>query len=346
MHPMQRTGAIALVTLLLAACGAAPDPDADAPVASPGAEAATAALVPGDADSLRERARDAMQASRMFAPAGDNALEHYLALRVQAPGDASVDAALIDLQPQLVIAIEQAIANGADPESRRLLALLARMDAQAPALPRLRATVANAEAVARQRELAVDAEARDKAERAEAELRRLAQESAARLAAERTATASRQAASTSASTSPPTSTASPMPSAANAPATPASRVAAEVPVRNPPAPQTPSSEPARQAPPPPVQVAAAPKRQAAPKLLRDVAPRYPDGGGRTRQSGQVQVAFTINPQGGVESPRVVASDLPTAFDRAALAAAARWKFEATGSTQPGSRTVRFDPPGG
>ena len=67
---------------------------------------------------------------------------------------------------------------------------------------------------------------------------------------------------------------------------------------------------------------------------------------RQRQSGQVQVAFTISPQGGVESPRVVASDLPTAFDRAALAAAARWKFEATGSSQPGSRTVRFDPPGG
>ena len=345
MHPMQRTGAIALVTLLLAACGPAQGPDADAPVASPGAEAATAAVVAGDADALRERARQAMQASRMFAPAGDNALEHYLALRTQAAGDASVDAALIDLQPQLVIAIEQAIANGTDAESRRLLGLLARVDAQAPALPRLRDTVANAEAVARQRELAVDAEARASAERAEAELRRLANESAARLAAERSATANRQAASTS--TLATTSATAPVQSAANAPATPASRVASDVPVRNPPASQTPSYEPARQAPPPLVQVAAAAaKSQAAPKLLRDVAPRYPDGGGRTRQSGQVQVAFTINPQGGVESPRVVASDLPTAFDRAALAAATRWKFEATGSAQPGSRTVRFDPPGG
>lgn len=77
-----------------------------------------------------------------------------------------------------------------------------------------------------------------------------------------------------------------------------------------------------------------------------MAPRYPEGALRQRQSGQVQVAFTINAEGGVESPRVVASDLPTAFDRAALAAAARWKFEASGSNQAGSRTVRFDPPGG
>mgnify|MGYP002357279143 FL=1 len=124
-------------------------------------------------------------------------------------------------------------------------------------------------------------------------------------------------------------------------------MASEAPVRNAVAASAPPEAPVRQAAPPPVQaVDVATKPQDAPKLLRDVAPRYPDGGGRTRQSGQVQVAFTINPQGGVESPRVVSSDLPTAFDRAALAAAARWKFEATGNSQPGTRTVRFDPPGG
>lgn len=336
---MQRGGAIGLAALLLAACGAAPAPAVDASVSAPRTAAIEGRPAAADVDALRERARQAMQASRLFAPAGDNALEHYLALRAQAPGDASVDAALVDLQPQLVIAIEQAIANGADPESRRLLALLARMDAQAPALPRLRATVANAEAVARQRELAVDAEARDKAQRAEADLRRLAQERAARLAAERTTAAAnnRPATSTPATVQPAPATSAPQ----------AARIASEAPVRNAVAASAPPEAPVRQAAPPPVQaVDVATKPQDAPKLLRDVAPRYPDGGGRTRQSGQVQVAFTINPQGGVESPRVVSSDLPTAFDRAALAAAARWKFEATGNSQPGTRTVRFDPPGG
>ena len=88
-------------------------------------------------------------------------------------------------------------------------------------------------------------------------------------------------------------------------------------------------------------------REGMPKLLRDVAPRYPEGSGsRSRQSGQVQVAFTIGADGEVQSPRVVSSDLPNAFERAALAAAARWKFEATGGSHPGLRTVRFDPPGG
>ena len=338
MRQMQRATAIALATMLLAACGAAPGPQAEVATGTSGTQASRTAPVAGDVDALRERARQAMQASRMFAPAGDNALEHYLALHTQVPADASVGAALEDLQPQLVIAIEQAIANGADAESRRLLALLARVDAQAPALPRLRATVANAEAVARQLELAVDADARARAERAEAELRRLAQESAARLAAERSAGDSRPSPIST------PATVQPMPAT---PTTPPSRVAGDAPVRNAAPASAPPEEPVRQAAPPPVQaVAVAPKPQAAPKLLRDVAPRYPDGGGRTRQSGQVQVAFTINPQGGVESPRVVASDLPTAFDRAALAAAARWKFEATGSSQPGSRTVRFDPPGG
>lgn len=334
MRQMQRATAIALATMLLAACGAAPGPQAEVATGTSGTQASRTAPVAGDVDALRERARQAMQASRMFAPAGDNALEHYLALHTQVPADASVGAALEDLQPQLVIAIEQAIARGEYPEGRRLLALLARTDAQAPALPRLRETVASAEAAASARDLAVDADARAEAERAEAEVRRVAQESAARLVAER---------STAIASPPPV----PMPATqAVVPAGNNRAAVTDTPTR------TVATQPAKaveapRPPPAPVQqVAASPSPSSSPKLLRDVAPRYPEGALRQRQSGQVQAAFTITAQGGVESPRVVASDLPTAFDRAALAAAARWKFEASGSSQPGSRTVRFDPPGG
>ncbi len=333
MRQMQRAGAIALATMLLAACGAAPGPQADDASATTDSETSRVAPVAADADALRERARQAMQASRMFAPAGDNALEHYLALRTQAPDDASVGAALEDLQPQLVIAIEQAIARGEYPEGRRLLDLLDRTDAQAPALPRLRETVASAEAAASARDLAVDADARVEAERVEAELRRVAQESATRLAAERS----------TAIASPP-----PVPAPATQAVVPTNNrtAVAETPTRTVAAPPARPVEAPRPPPAPVQQVAASPSPSATPKLLRDVAPRYPEGALRQRQSGQVQVAFTINAQGGVESPRVVASDLPTAFGRAALAAAARWKFEASGGSQPGSRTVRFDPPGG
>ena len=333
MHRLHRTGAIALASLLLAACGAAPAPDAE-PSAATAAAASASAPVPADADALRERARQAMQAQRLFAPAGDNALEHYLALRVQAPDDASVHAALVDLQPPLVIAVEQAIARGEYPESRRLLGLLARTDAQAPALPRLRESVALAEAATRERALAVDAQAREQAERAEAELRRAAEENAARLTAERASTPARPAAAPAAPVQ-------------NSPQVPVAVAQAAVDVPRVPPPSIPRVvETPRPPPVPAQQVAASAPRQAAPKLVRDVPPRYPEGALRQRQSGQVEVAFTITAEGGVAAARVVSSDLPAAFDRAALAAAARWKFEATGSSQPGSRTVRFDPPGG
>lgn len=334
MRQMQRAGAIALATMLLAACGNAPGPQANDTPAASGSASTQPAPSTGDVDALSERARRAMQGSRMFAPAGDNALEHYLALREQSPGDASVVAALEDLQPQLVIAIEQAIARGEYPEGRRLLGLLARTDAQAPALPRLRETVASAEAAASARDLAVDADARLAAERAEAELRRAAQESATRLATERSAA---------------TATLPPPAAPSVQPVVPAANTRAAIADTPPRAEPMPPARPVEAPSPPPApirQATASTPLQSPPKLLRDVAPRYPEGALRQRQSGQVQVAFTITPQGAVESPRVVSSDLPTAFDRAALAAAARWKFEASGSSQPGSRTVRFDPPGG
>lgn len=334
MRQMQRAGAIALATMLLAACGNAPGPQANETAAASGTASSQSAPGEGDVDALRERARRAMQGSRMFAPAGDNALEHYLALHARLPDDASVSAALEDLQPQLVIAIEQAIARGEYPEGRRLLDLLARTDAQAPALPRLRETVASAEAAASARDLAVDDGARIVAERVEAELRRAAQDSATRLATERSAA---------------TSTLPPPAAPSVQPVVPAGNTRAAIADATPRAVTPPPPLPVEAPRPPPApvqQLAASPSPSSSPKLLRDVAPRYPEGALRQRQSGQVQVAFTITPQGGVESPRVVSSDLPTAFDRAALAAAARWKFEASGSSQPGSRTVRFDPPGG
>ncbi|MBP7159179.1 MAG: energy transducer TonB [Pseudoxanthomonas sp.] len=82
-----------------------------------------------------------------------------------------------------------------------------------------------------------------------------------------------------------------------------------------------------------------------PKLVRQIAPRYPSDAGPRNLAGKVGVAFTIDGEGNVDSPRVTSSDLPRAFERAALQAVARWKFEATGSSHASSSTVQFDPPG-
>lgn len=315
------------LAVTMAACSGGQEPATTQQAARPQASEPKVddALERADADELRVLARQAMLAQRLFAPARDNAIEYYLRLRDQEASDASAQAALVDLQPQLVIAVEQAIANAGYAEARRMLALLRQVDANAPALPRLQVTIASAEAAARDQALAVDAEARAKAAQAELDLRRRAQESAAKLAVEGTAT--RPAASTA------------------APPPPANRPAPVV--------AAPASEPPRPAAPPqpldgvaaPAPTPAAARSSALPKLVRQLAPRYPSDAGPRRLTGKVGVAFTIDGDGNVESPRVTSSDLPRAFERAALQAVARWKFEATGASHASSSTVRFDPPG-
>lgn len=90
------------------------------------------------ADQLRESATKALQDNRMYAPAGDNAVEYYLALREKQPQDATVNSALTDLMPYTLIAAEQGISREEFPEAQRLIALIEKVDPRAPALPRLK----------------------------------------------------------------------------------------------------------------------------------------------------------------------------------------------------------------
>ncbi len=329
MHKIRRSVALSLV-ITMAACsgGQAPATPEQAAIPQASEPKVDDALERADADELRVLARQAMQAQRLFAPARDNAIEYYLRLRSREANDASARAALVDLQPQLVIAVEQAIANASYPEARRMLQLLRRVDATAPALPRLQSPIARAETASRDQALAVDAATRAKAAQAELDLRRQAQESAAKLAVEAAAVRPGSA------TAPPLVAASrPAPVAAAATSEPARPVA--------PPPQPQPAVPVA----PPAPTAAAVRSSATPKLVRQVAPRYPNEAGQQRLTGKVGVAFTIDGEGNVESPRVVSSDLPRAFERAAIQAVARWKFEATGASHASSSTVQFDPPG-
>lgn len=321
--------ALSLAIITMAACSGGQAPAAPEQAALPQAAEPKVddALEHADADELRVLARQAMQAQRLFAPARGNAIEYYLRLRSREANDASAQAALVDLQPQLVIAVEQAIANASYPEARRLLQLLLQVDANAPALPRLQATIASAETAAREQALAVDAEARAKAAQAALDLRLQAQVSAAKRAVE--GAAARPA------------TVTPPPATTNRPA-PVAMAATSEPSR--PAAPSPQPQPvAAVAAPAPTPTAA--RRGATPKLVRQVAPRYPSDAGPRNRAGKVAVAFTIDGDGNVESPRVTSSDLPRAFERAALQAVARWKFEATGASHGSSSTVQFDPPG-
>lgn len=102
---------------------------------------------------------------------------------------------------------------------------------------------------------------------------------------------------------------------------------------------TPGVQAASPAPAPPVPAPAAepPPRQ----LLVDAAPAYPPLARGRGMEGEVLLGFTIDPNGRVVDPHVVSADPPGTFERAALAAAVKWRFEPGPDATSGSRRLRF-----
>ena len=288
--------------LCLAACGDAARPAVVEGSASP-ADGMAGAGVVAAATAPYARAERALAAGRILAPAGDNAIEHYLDACAQPSERVRARAALAELQPYVLIAAEQAIARGDGREAARLQALIARIDSGAPALPRLRAGL---DALVREQE------ARDADGAATAMPSPAAGAPAA--AVERIGATAAPEPVTS-----PTHAPEPPPAAAPATAT----------VQAPP----PSSLPT-----PPVSRGV---EARTPRLLQDAQPRYPLPALRARIEGEAQVAFTIQPDGSVRNARLLSSTPPGMFEASALAVAQRWRFEATGRAHDSSRTVHF-----
>ncbi|HZX75723.1 energy transducer TonB [Lysobacter sp.] len=296
-------GALAFA-LAIAGCSQAPQQvDAGAQAVQETPQLPRPVLDDLDADSLRTRAEQALREQRIHSPAGDCAVDYYLALRERSPEAAGVASALTELQPYVLIAAEQALSRNELQETNRLLALLARMDAGAPALPRLREGLRLAQALADREEGAREAAA-----------------SLARTVPPTPATAPSPARTQSVQTPPAAPTPVPVVAAAEPPPAPAPKIEA----------------PKVQAPPP------APR--ALPKLIADAAPRYPLSARNRRIEGRVQVAFTIQPDGTVADARAVSAQPQGVFEEAALAAASRWRFEATGQRLGTVRTVMFNLP--
>ncbi len=97
------------------------------------------------------------------------------------------------------------------------------------------------------------------------------------------------------------------------------------------------------APPP---AAAAPAR--ASNELREVSnpgPRYPQAAQRAGVAGSVQVEFTVNTDGSVGNVRAVSSDGPRQyqreFEREALNAVKRWRFQPVAEATTTRRTIAF-----
>ncbi len=321
--------------VLLASLAACSGPDETAPAAANTAAAPAAAAQAAAADkaasekvqgmdtgALRDAASAALRENRMYAPAGDNAMEYYLALRDKLPDDASIKSALTDLQPYTLIAAEQALGREDFTEAQRLIALVEKVDPSAPALPRLKQGVTSGVQVAERRTTdEADKAKRDAENRAkqQVEQQRLAQQQAAEASAAQQLAARQEAARKE-----------------------SERLEAE---RQAAARREAEQRSAAQAA---AAAAAAPKPAAAPAapILRAVstpAPRYPADALRSGTSGEVLVELTIGTDGSVTDARILRATPARVFDREALAAVRRWKFEPMGSPVTTRRTLAFAP---
>lgn len=324
IHGKARLLAPTLLAVALAACSGKDD---SAPAAAAGTPASPAATAPEPAvsakvqsmgtDQLRDSASTALRENRMYAPAGDNAMEYYLALRDKLPDDAAVKGALTDLQPYTLIAAEQSLAREDFPEAQRLVALIEKVDPSAPALPRLKQGITRGMEVAVKRTQEetdqVKKNAEDRAKQL-VEQQRLAQQQAAEAAAAQQLAARQEAARKE-----------------------SERLEAE---RQAAAKREADARAAAQ------QVAAAPKPAAAAPSLRAVstpAPRYPADALRSGTSGEVLVELTVGTDGSVTDARVLRANPPRVFDREALNAVRRWRFEPISSPTTTRRTLAFEP---
>ena len=318
-----------------AAGAAAPAAGQVAPAPTP--ESVVSATVTAmNPDQLRSEASKAYGENRLYAPAGNNAMEYYLALRDKQPADAGASSALTDLLPMTVIATEQGIAREDFGEAKRLAALIEKADAHHPALARLKSAITTSEtafaARAENQKLTAEEEAkrqeelakkREEDQRKQQELQR--QQAAAAAAA-------------------PTTPAQPTAAQANAAAEAERQREAEAERQRAAAAAAEQQRQAAAA----AQPAAQPARQAASSELRAIAqpgPRYPQAAQRAGATGSVQVEFTVSGDGSVGNVRVVGSDAPRQyqreFEREATAAVKRWRFQPVAEATTTRRTISF-----
>jgi protein TonB len=283
-------------------------PSAEEVAAQQAAQAALAALSP---EELRSRGSQALREQRLYAPAGDNAMEYYLALREKSDKpDASAESALIDLMPYAIIAAEQAIGREDFTEAERLRALIEKTDAQAPALPRITDSIAKGQAGAADRAAQELAREEQRVRDAEAAAQRAAAEAAA----------AAQAAAAAAAAPPP------------APAAPA----------QPEPPPVAAPPPAAVAPPP----AAAPAPVASagtPVGVRTPQPAYPREAIRAGITGEVTVEISIAANGSVTDVRVIRAQPRGEFERGVVNTVRGWQFEPMDAPATLTRTFTFRP---
>lgn len=264
----------------------------------------------GEVSQVLSRARQAVADSRLVAPAGDNAYEHYLAALSAQPDNVAAREAINDLYGIAVSSTEQAIGSGDFGEAQRMVGLLSQANPDSYTVINLRQRIERGLQAA-----------------AAAEAAAAVQQAQQQPAAPQQATAAASQPETPATPAPEPATPEP------ALAEPASDLASMLPGSG-------SAAPAAQPPPSPppstmtTTTAAAPA-QTAPatpqvrdaRLLSRVDPQYPPEAMRGRQQGWVELEFTVDADGSISNVSVVASRPSRVFDRAAIRAMQEWRFD-------------------
>ena len=66
----------------------------------------------------------------------------------------------------------------------------------------------------------------------------------------------------------------------------------------------------------------------SPQVIKKVAPSYPRSAQRRNIEGTVTLSYAVNADGRVTDVQVVTADTPGVFDKAAITALEKWRYEA------------------
>lgn len=294
--------------------GVAAQADAQIAQAAQAAQAAETQMAALPVEELRKRASTAFREQRLYAPAGDNAMEYYLALRKKSDRpDSNSESALMDLMPYTVIAAEQAIGRYDFVEAERLRALIERADPQAPALPRIAEAISTGKSNEAQRVVDDTKRTEDEKRLAELAKQKVIDDAAKAATAVRTA--------------------------------PVPETRAPVPETRAPVPETRAPTPVVAAPVPQPSAPSAPARSATANALVAIStpqPAYPPDALRSGTTGTVEVEFVVNRDGSVSDVRVVKANPRGVFDRGVQATVRKWQFQPLDEPRTVRRNFNFN----
>jgi|CXWL01.1.fsa_nt_gi protein TonB len=296
-----RSAILPLGIFLLVACS--DDQPQSASTPQPAAQGVPVAEVV-QVDRLAD-ARVALREGRLIAPAGNNAVEAYLAVPDTDPAYAAAQQAMLELHSPAAAMLASAIETGELDDIPRQLDLYKRMGASEVRLEPLRAKYAAA--------------------------RKAADAAALAAAAPPPVAAPAPSAPLPRPVAPPTPAPATAAAPPNAPAIAPGRtdqVAVAKPASPSAPPASPTSAPAAVAP-----SAIADIQEA--RQISDAAPTYPPAAMRRRLEGLVELEFLVGANGKLSDISVARSVPPGIFDREAIRAAQRWSFS--------PRTVNGEP---